>query len=747
MTCLVTAVASGAVLKAALEDPLEDPLEETQKETSKVVVDLVPEVRAAARGDSFDLLLRQKIAPGWHTYWRNPGDSGAPPELDWTLPPGVRLSEFEWPLPERIPFGPLVNFGYQDEVLLPLTVTLPPDFAGDALRLEVAGRILVCADICIPQQIYAETIVPVIVPVGQDRPLLNPDVQRLFRQARDRIPVRIDLPAEYSLDSTLHSNFLSPTDELDEQYIKVLIGLPFVREARLRRVTYFPFLQDLIDNAAEQAYKLTETGLVIHLKPGYLFDPTTADLSGLVVIEEAVIAEASADGDAGVTNNAGNLVSAFEISLDSQSTNDLTRVVADSTDMGLLLAVAFAFLGGLILNLMPCVFPILSIKILSLIETVRKQGSSMMLHGLTYSAGVLLSFIAIAALLIALRLSGEAIGWGYQLQSPLVVGFLAYLFVLVGLNLFGYFEIGGGWLSLGGAGQSSPGGSWRGYGASFATGILATLVAAPCTAPFMGAAIGFALLQSPPVSLLIFASLGAGMALPYLVLCASPTLLRWLPRPGAWMLSLRHLLAFPMFASAVWLLWVLGIQVGLDGMIQVLAGLLMMSFAIWLLTQPIASRFVGAGVKLLAVSLLLVSGYLVAVQEGNQEGRQEANQGTASRTADDDACLTYSPIALAAAREIGDLLVNFTAAWCITCKVNELTVLKTRRVREAMREYQVTCMQADWTNEDPAITAALQEYGRSGVPLYLLYRQGEERAEVLPQILTPELLINALKSP
>ena len=739
----------GAAVAAASEGSLESPLDDSLDAAgAKVVIDLVPAVSFAAPGASFDLLVRQKIAPGWHTYWRNPGDSGAPLELNWTLPPGVEVSDFEWPLPERIPFGPLMNFGYHDQVLLPMKVTLPADFDAAVLRLEAAGRILVCADICIPQQVHAEALVAV-ASLEQGGQQLNPKVQSLFREAREQIPVQLDLPASYALQSSPMLR-LPGTDEAHDQRLRLMISLPvareyFAREHRISQVTYFPYIQDLIDNTATQAYAINETGLVIDLTPGYLFEPETADLSGLVVIEEVVT------GNTATQEKQGRIVSGFKLNISSRSAPGLsglshsmsTSMPTASSDMSLLLALAFAFLGGLILNLMPCVFPILSIKILSLMDTVQHQGSSMTFHGLTYSAGVLLSFIAIAALLIALRLSGEVIGWGFQLQSPLVVGFLAYLFVLIGLNLFGYFEIGG-WLSLGTTGASASGG-WQGYGASFGTGILATLVAAPCTAPFMGAAVGFALTQPPPVSLLIFASLGAGMALPYLLLCMSPGLLRWLPRPGVWMLKLKHLLAFPMFASALWLLWVLGIQVGLDGLLQVLVGLLMLSFAVWLLSQSIRSRLLNGGVKLLGSLVLLGAGYLVVSLDTGREGRLAGPQASPALEADDE-CLVYSPTALAKAREAGDLLVNFTAAWCITCKVNELTTLNTRRVQDALREHQVACMRADWTNEDPVITAALQEYGRSGVPLYLFYRQGEARAEVLPQILTPDLLLEVLNS-
>jgi len=424
------------------------------------------------------------------------------------------------------------------------------------------------------------------------------------------------------------------------------------------------------------------------------------------------------------------IVSSFEFRMGDSIALPGTVIPGDDhalDETGLLAALFFAFLGGVILNLMPCVFPVLSIKILSLVES-HHDGSSIRLHGLAYAGGVVASFVAIAVLLISLRAGGEAIGWGFQLQSPIVVSMIAYLFLVIGLNLLGVFEIGGTLMSLG-----SSGGSSRGYLGSVSTGVLATIVAAPCTAPFMGAAVGYALLQDPAAGVLVFASLGLGMALPYVVLCYAPGLLARLPGPGQWMVTMKQLLAFPMFASAVWLLWVLGVQAGPDAMMQVLTGALLIAFALWLLNQS------GSAIARLSALLLLFAAIYIGAT-------QETRVVRPSLDSTDGEAGVYSRNALAIAQQKGPVFVNFTAAWCITCKVNELNALDVDAVKLAFKDNAITYLKGDWTNEDPGITAALQEYGRTGVPLYLLYAKDASRATVLPQILTPGIVLDALEA-
>lgn len=672
-----------------------------------VRVDLVPEVVSVAPGEQFRVLFAQDIDEGWHTYWRNPGDSGDAPSIRWQVPAGVEVSEFSWPYPERIAYGPLMNFGYHDEVYLPFSVRVPADFTGTELTLEGSGRVLVCEEICIPERVS----VAMTVAVGET--VKNAEVSDLFARAEARMPAPLSVASRFQMQGDV---------------IELFFGIPGPADNRVSSVEYFPYAGDVIDNPAKQDYRFSDTGLTLTLQPGYAFNAAQADFSGIVVIRES--------------SGVDEIVSSFAVGAAGSAAGTGGQVpgdVATVDAMSVWLAILLAFAGGLILNLMPCVFPVLSIKILSLVESARESGDSIRVHGLVYAAGVVLSFVLIALLLILLRLGGDAIGWGFQLQSPVVVGLLAYLFVLIGLNLMGVFEIGLSIMSVGSNAEA------KGYTGSFAMGVLATVVAAPCTAPFMGAAVGFALTQSTVVALTIFAALGAGMAAPYVLLSYSPGLLAKLPAPGAWMNTFRQVLAFPMFGSAIWLLWVLGIQTGVTGMMQALVGCLLLAIGAWLVAQRLES-VAGRGARVL---LLLAIGAGAVMLVWRQESARMAAvipESADHRAVAAGSAAAYSPDALAAARQNGAVLVNFTAAWCITCKVNEINALNTDAVQLALADKGITYLKGDWTNEDPMITAALQEYGRSGVPLYLLYRPGAERAEVLPQLLTQGIVLDALES-
>ena len=406
--------------------------------------------------------------------------------------------------------------------------------------------------------------------------------------------------------------------------------------------------------------------------------------------------------------------------------------------MGLGLAVLFALMGGAILNLMPCVFPVLSIKILSLVKQVGEDKQQVRAHGWVYMLGVTISFVAMALTLVALRAAGAQIGWGFQLQSPMLVALLAYLFFLIGLSLSGYFEIGSSLMNMG-SGFADKGG----YAGSFATGVLATVVAAPCTAPFMAGAIGFALTQNMGMVIVIFLALGIGMAIPYVALCYSPALMKRLPRPGAWMVILKEALAFPMFVSTVWLLWVLSQQTGANGLLAVLLGLVVLALGIWLFRHLPANSVGRCAVSFLAVASIVTALALTAV-EGTVGG--EPTAGRAVAAGDGPVPETYTADRLAKLRTAGPVFVNFTAAWCITCKVNEQVALSSSELEDAFADAGVAYLKADWTNEDPLITRALADYGRSGVPLYLLYAPGEERARVLPQVLTKAIIIGELST-
>ncbi|MDB9868081.1 protein-disulfide reductase DsbD family protein [Pseudomonadales bacterium] len=677
----------------------------TTSDGPNVNVSLVSEVTGIEAGKPFWVMLRQEIRPGWHTYWRNPGDSGAPTEITWDLPAGYSAGEIQWPFPERIAYGPLVNFGYNNLALYPVLITPPAEVSAGTATLTAKARWLVCADICIPEN----TTLTLTLPTGTDAGI-NMSAQAIFLAARQQVPAVIDLDARWA--------------SVGQQLV---LQVPLGGDPKqVRKVDYFPFTDGVIENPAAQQLLLTDNNMTLTLTQGWDYSAASS-LDGIIVVYENV----GFDGAEDV------VASAFEIRPASGPIAGSPPVAAGTS---VWTAILFAFVGGLILNLMPCVFPVLSIKVLSLVQQVGGDETRIRAHGWVYLLGVVLSFTLIAGVLIGLRAGGAQIGWGFQLQSPWVIGLLVYLFFLIGLNLSGFFEIGTRMMGLGESLLQR-----QGYSGSFLTGVLATIVAAPCTAPFMASAIGFALTQSNLVALTIFAALGLGMAAPYLLLCYSPALLRALPRPGAWMARFKELLAFPMYASAIWLVWVLTQQAGSMGVLLILGGLLLLVFAIWLLRDlggSLLRRRVLMVMALMLVALALslpIQLQAPAAGDGSQDLASGPSQSYAGPVYG-----AYSDAKLASLRAGGPVFVNLTAAWCITCKVNEAVALNLDAVRLAFEAKGVQYLKGDWTNQDAEISRLLEAYGRSGVPLYLLYAGPTGEAQVLPQILTQGIVIDAI---
>lgn len=496
-----------------------------------VRVELVAEPSAIAAGAPFYVALKLSHDPGWHTYYKEPGDSGLPTKIHWRLPEGFTAGEIQWPVPQKIVLPPLVNFGYEGEAALLIMITPPDRLSASSVTLSGLVSWLECKEECVPGKAEVSVVVPVAEIAGGP----SAEIKAFFEGARGKLEIK-------------------------------------------------------------------------------------------------------AHGQ------------------DARATKDQR--------MGALLAVLFAFLGGVILNFMPCVLPVLSIKFIGFVETPR---ATLRKHGLLYGAGVVLSFLVLAGVLIFLRAGGEKLGWGFQLQSPVFVGLMAGLFLLLGLNLWGVFEVGTSFTRLGGllGGTSAAN--------AFFSGTLAVLVATPCTAPFMGSALGFALTQPAGVSLGIFSAMGAGMAVPYVLLSFFPGALRWIPKPGVWMVTLKKGLSLLFFGTCLWLLWVLALQ----------------------LRPAKATSFSPE-----------------KVQSVLAEGRP--------------------------------VFVDFTAAWCITCQVNERTTLSTDKVKQAFVDNHVEFLVADWTNRDPVISKTLEQFGRNGVPLYVLYSPGRDPV-VLPTLLTPDIVVDAVR--
>jgi thiol:disulfide interchange protein DsbD len=647
--------------------------------TPHLRAELVSEAARVEAGRPFWVALRFTLQPGWHTYWKNPGDSGEAPRIRWQLPDGFSAGDIQWPAPTRLPLGPLMNFGYSGEAWLPVLITPPARHDATTVSLAASATWLVCKEDCIPERgEFALTL-----PVGVMTP--SP-LAPVFDELRARLP-RPLAGAVWTAEAGA-----------------LRLHLPGLAASGLRQAWFFPEDYGVLEHAAPQTLTLEGRTPVLSLKRGEPGLQPAGTLQGVLV--------AMRDASAGTLTEAWTIQAA--------------PAAAPTSTSGLVLAVAMALGGGLLLNLMPCVFPVLALKALHLVQHARAVPVRTRVSGLVFTAGVLISFLVLAGVLLVLRAGGEAVGWGFQLQSPAFVAGLAWLMLALGLGLSGVWSLGGAWMGLG---QNLA--ARGGHGGAFFTGVLAVVVATPCTAPFMGAALGYALAQPATIALAVFLALGLGMALPWLAIAMFPALGRWLPRPGPWMERLKQLLAFPLYATAAWLIWVLAQQTDAGGLALALAGLIGVGLLAWLIGQG-RGRLIP--VTALAGGLLLV-GLAREIQPGGAPGTAEVPGQWE----------VYDAERLSELRTQGrPVLVNFTAAWCITCQVNERIALDTPAVRQAMAQAGVARLKADWTQHDPALTRILEAHGRSGVPLYLLYPAGGGTPEVLPAVLTEALVLARL---
>ncbi|MCE4538792.1 thioredoxin family protein [Pelomonas sp. P7] len=666
--------------------------------TEHVQARLVSSQATVAPGQRFTVALEQAIKPHWHTYWRNPGDSGQATSIDWT---GAQAGDIQWPTPSIQAIGPIVNYGYEGRAALLVDLAVPADAKpGSRFKPGAEVKWLVCKDVCIPEQVSLGLDLPVAA-----EPKAGPDAAQI-EEWRGAIPK----PAGFAVQ-------LKPAAQ------GVRMSGP---TAGVTKAYFFADTWGAVAHSAPQALQAEGGGWALDIPAGD--EPLAAGkpLSGVLVLTTAAGEQAWAVS-APVPEGAGKGPGPADLSAPSTAEGAAATppAPAPESDLGLLPALALALAGGLILNLMPCVFPVLSIKALALVNKGNHRG-----EGLAYTAGVLASFAVLAAVLIALRAGGQQVGWGFQFHSPVFVLVVAYLLFLVGLSLSGLFEIGGSFTGLG-SGLAAR----DGLAGSFFTGVLAAVVATPCTAPFMGAALAFALAQPAAVMLAVFLALGLGLALPFLVLAFWPAAQRWLPRPGAWMDRFKQALAFPMYAAVVWLLWVLAQQAGADGVALALGGMVLIAFGLWWRNASRASA-VGTGAAI--VSLVLALGAAAWIKPVAADVKAAAGESGIE---------PFSSERLAELRaQNKPVFVNLTAAWCISCLVNERVALSRPEVHEAFAKAGVVYLKGDWTREDPRITAVLKAHGRSGVPLYLYYAPGAAEAEVLPQILTPGLVIEAVSA-
>lgn len=696
--------------------------------TDEVQVRLISASSQVAPGQTLLLALEQRIAPHWHTYWKNPGDSGQPTSIEWTLPKSAVAGDILWPAPKRFDVGPITNYGYEDQVLLLTEVRLPQDLApGSTVTLNAEATWLVCREECIPQQ----ASLSLSIPVGT-APKDSTDASALSA-ARAALPGKASFPAAARIEGR-----------------ELLVTWPALAVPAVKQALFMPQDWGRIQHAAKP--QLDRAGDDWRLRVPVGEEPATAGqpMNGLLLLDGKawevslpVTGVPTAPAPTS-TSTASPTTSptATPATPGSPGSPALASSGGGEADISLWTAMGLALVGGLILNLMPCVFPVLAIKALGFLHGNAGEHRR---QGLAYTAGVLAAFAVLGAVLLALRGAGGSVGWGFQFHSPVFVLLLAWLMFVMGLSLAGQLQIGAGFAGVGQGLASKPG-----FAGSFFTGVLATVVATPCTAPFMGAAMAYALAQPAVELMAVFLSLGLGLALPYLALAWWPALQRRMPRPGVWMEVLKQALAFPMFAAAIWLVWVIAQQAGPMGVLVALAGMGLLALAAWIrsVSRNASSRWQWTGAGAAIASLVAAAALLPTLSAiSGTDSPGAATSSAAARTAAVDH-EPYSPERLAQLRAQGKpVFVNLTASWCITCLVNERVALSTDEVREAFEKQGVTYLKGDWTRQDPRITELLKQHDRSGVPLYLFYPAGTgSGAQVLPQLLTPGIVTTALRA-
>jgi len=712
--------------------------------TANAETELVSARAAAAPGETVTLVLRQKKRDGWHTYWINPGDSGEPPRLTWTLPADYQAGALLFPAPRIERLGPITTYVHDDETLYPVALKVPDDArAGADATISLKATWLICADICVPEEGEFRLSLPIRAE-GRD----DARGARLAEDAMAALPEpATTLGFDFKAGDRISIGF--PRADAPDNSLSALIAAN-----GLRNPQYFPYSQALIDHAGEQGVTRRDGQILLDIPLSLSFIKAEAKGEGLLVAEineggrwtkraymfgnppdttllPAPVAQAWSGQAWSGQAWSGQAWSGQAWSGQAPLASGPREVGAHAGAVQVLGYVLAAFVGGLILNIMPCVFPVLSIKALSLAGgahagVARRQG-------LLFLLGVMATFMALAVALLGLRAAGSAAGWGFQLQEPALIGALAVLFFAIGLNLIGAFDIAGSLQNVGGS-VVQKGGDLG----AFATGALAVIAATPCTAPFMAGALGWAATAPPAASLAVFAGLGLGFAAPFTLIAFAPGLQKLLPKPGAWMDRAKQFLAFPMFAAAVWLVWVLSVQTGAMGTLALLSVLVAFAFAVWAWRQGMIWRAI-AGLVLIGV---LAGAWTPMTTVAAAPADADAPIKSASLDGD-----VWSPERVAGLRAAGTpVFVNFTAAWCVSCKFNEGAALSRLSLRKFFAERGVVYLKGDWTARDDVIARELAAHGRSGVPLYLYYAPGAEGPVILPQILTEDIVRTAVET-
>ena len=635
--------------------------------TGHAEVSLVKNTQISSNG-IVHIGIKMDMQEGWHTYWLNPGDSGGAIDIEWILSDESDVSDVIYPTPHRIPYPPLMTFGYEDQVIFPIDLTVK-DLNKD---IDITANInfLICADVCIPESAVIKTTLNTIAE----------DVN--LSKWRDQVP----------------SILLPNISSVNENYLE----LRFSYNKKIDDIYFFPIEENMFIYNPTQDLIREENNWLLKVP---LLKGITKNISGVLVINDE----------------------SYIVKTDLNK-NLLPQNLSNFGSITIWQALIFAFIGGLILNIMPCVFPIISLKALSFVSMGGGSSNKVRLHALNFCFGVITSFVAIALAIVFLQKTGSMVGWGFQLQSPPVVALLAILMFIIGLVLLMDINIGTSMTRLGAVGANNTT-----YLSSFMTGVLAVIVASPCTAPFMGAAIGYALIQPSSITVPIFLSLGIGFSLPYLILATFPQLITKIPKPGEWMNTLKEFFAFPMFATALWLLWVFSIQTSIEILISLLICILIISILFWFASK-VKSKNIHITTFLFGLIIVLIE--LNFINKENAAKAEIANDivsvGWDVNTEDELKKIDQA------------YLINFTAAWCITCQANDKLALSRPVVKRYLAENNIKYIVADWTNRDDNILKVLKEYGRTGVPLYLYWKPGLEETVILPAILTEDILIDLL---
>jgi thiol:disulfide interchange protein DsbD len=662
-----------------------------------------------------------KLEAGWHIYWMNPGDAGEPPHVQWTLPVGITAGPLRFPAPKRLPLGPLMDYGYEGEVYFPVMLNVAKSLKPGPVTLHAKVNWLVCREVCIPGK--AELEVSRRVGTEDDLPGVNADFGLLLDQLKVNSypePFPANAKAVFQPASTG-------------------IRLSVETGKREPSAVFFPSDPDILDNPSPQKLTPTPNGLILDLKKDTNLTANPTQLKGVLELSGGRAYEIAAlppGGTAPATalsaSAAAPSTAPSELSGEQASSNPAPSTAPPLSLSLLLRTSGLAFLGGVLLNLMPCVFPVLFLKGLALVNSGNEERRALRVHGMVYAAGILVSFWALVAVLLGLRAAGATLGWGFQFQSPVFLALMAGLLFFLGLSLAGQFEIG---LTLTSAGGSVA--AKQGYTGSFFTGVLAVVVATPCTAPFMGAAVGYALSQSSLVTFAVFTALALGLAAPYVALTLQPAWTRLLPKPGAWMEVLRQAVAVPIFATVIWLAWVLAGGYGTGLLASLLGSFLLLAVAGWFIGRWPAKRW-----STIVAAVILVG--VVALDVFAPQKLITASE-TLSPPELRGLWQPWSPEAVTRSLAAGQpVFVDFTASWCLSCQVNERIALNRPEVKQAFQSANVALLRADWTRHDEAITQALTTLGRSGVPAYALYVPGQSEPQMLPEVLTPGIVMDAL---